>query len=118
MKVTKLRIRLHQFEDSQFKKNLIALRDKVTPQFLYGSENDYIAKAIEHQGKYFYQAKGVTVEATSYECERAIDNPKLYYFSSALKLHFRINAAKKLGLGLNWPIEAAAPIKVCSLQGV
>jgi hypothetical protein len=118
MTVTKLRIRLHQFGDSKLKRNLLKLRDKVTPHFLYSHENDYVAKVIEDQGKYFYQAKGITVQATPDECERAIVNPKLYYFSSALKLHFRLNAAKKFGLGLNWPIEAAAPINVCSLQGV
>ena len=117
MKVTEIKIGLHRFNDSQLKRSLLKLRDKCFPQAFYQDENHYLAKAIEYQGKHYYQANGVTVEAESYECERAIANPWLYYFSSALKLHCRIRKAKELGLGLNWPLESAAPINVHELGG-
>jgi hypothetical protein len=37
-----------------------------------------------------YRAKGVTVPITEYEARRLIDNPYMYYFSTALKLHIQI----------------------------
>lgn len=117
MKVTDIKIGLHQFNDSEIKKSILRLRDQYIPQAFYEDENHYLAKVIEHQGKHYYQVNGVTVEAEGYECERAIVNPSLYYFSSALKLHFRVSKAKELGLGLNWPINPAAPLNVCSLEG-
>ena len=55
------------------------------------------------------------MQALKYEYERAIANPRLYYFSSALKLHFRVKKAKELGLGLHWPKGAAAPINIFDL---
>lgn len=117
MKVTDIKIGLHQFNDSKIKKTVLKLRDQCIPQALYKDENHYLSKVIEHQGKHYYQVNGVTVEAEGYECERAIANPRLHYFSSALKLHFRISKARELGLGLNWPLNAAAPLNVCSLGG-
>jgi len=44
----------------------------------------------------------------------AINNPRLYCFSSALKLNHLIRKARELGLGLNLLTEAAAPINVLS----
>ena len=117
MKITNIRIGLHQFNESKLKKCILSLRDKCIPPIFYKDKNHYVASVIEHQGKHYYQADGVTVEAEGYECERAISNPRLYYFSSALKLHFRVCKAKELGLGLNWPLNPAAPLNVCSLGG-
>ena len=115
MKITAIKIGLHQFNDSTIKRRLVTLRNNLVPSSLYQYENNYIAHAIEHKGQYFYQVNGVTVQALKYEYERAISNPRLYYFSSALKLHFRIKKARDLGLGLGWPEQAAAPINVCEL---
>ena len=42
-------------------------------------------------GKYFYWAKGVSLEIKDWEYANIKLNPKLYYFSTALKLHHRIN---------------------------
>jgi hypothetical protein len=75
-----------------------------------GNIQHYHAEAIEYQGNYYYRALGVTVEATPHEYTRVIQNPKLYYFSAALKLHQRIARAKVLGLGLHWPDQPAAPL--------
>ena len=57
-------------------------------------DNNYWADAIEDGGKFYYRAKGVTVEIEEYELYRVVENPSLYYFSTALKLHFRIERAK------------------------
>ena len=115
MKITKVKIGLHQFNDSDLKKCLCDLRDRFIPLAFYQDDNNYIAEAIEYQGKYFYQIAGVTVEAKQYEYERAIANPYLYYFSSALKLHHRVRKARELGLGLHWPEQDAAPYNLFDL---
>jgi hypothetical protein len=54
------------------------------------TEYNYTAIAIEENGKFYYWAKGVSIEITRYEYEYVIANPKLYYFSTALKLHCKI----------------------------
>jgi hypothetical protein len=54
---------------------------------------------------------GTTVELREHEYQRVITNPRLYYFSAALKLHHRIKRAKALGLGTNWPEQPAAPLR-------
>jgi hypothetical protein len=115
MNITYVKIGLHQFNDSDLKKKLFALRDRYIPLALYQDENNYLAEAIEFQGHYFYRINGVTVEAEKYEYEQAINNPRLYYFSSALKLHHRVKQARELGLGLNWPTKDAAPINIFEL---
>ena len=51
---------------------------------------EYIAIAIEEGGKYYYWAKGVSISITHQEYWHIKTNPKLYYFSTALKLHRRI----------------------------
>ena len=55
------------------------------------SEYCYTGMAIEDGGKYYYWAKGVSLEIKDYEYANIKLNPKLYYFSTALKLHHRIN---------------------------
>jgi hypothetical protein len=56
---------------------------------------NYIAEAIEDKGKYYYRIDNVTLEITQLEYSRAIGNPYLYYFSTALKLHNLIQHKKK-----------------------
>jgi hypothetical protein len=58
-------------------------------------ENHYWSEAIEAGGKYYYRAKGVTVETTEDRYRKVIQNPHLYYFSSALWLHFQIQGVLK-----------------------
>ena len=55
------------------------------------SEYRYTGIAIEDGGKYYYWAKGVSLEIKDWEYVNIKLNPKLYYFSTALKLHHRIN---------------------------
>ena len=58
-------------------------------------ENKYWAEAIEDKGRFYYRAKGVTIEIGEPEFRKVIENPSLYYFSTALKLHFRIERARE-----------------------
>lgn len=116
MNITNIQIGLHQFNDSNVKKSLKALRDRLLPLALYRDENNYVAQAIELKGQYFYRINGVTVQALKHEYEQAIANPRLYYFSSALKLHFRVKKARELDLGLYWPEQAPAPINIFDLE--
>jgi len=116
MNITNIQIGLHQFNDSGVKKSLTALRNRFLPLVLYRDENHYAAQAIEYESQYFYRINGVTVQALKHEYEQAIANPRLYYFSSALKLHFRVKKARELGLGLRWPEQPAAPINIFDLE--
>lgn len=62
------------------------------------AEYEYIGIAIEDQGNYYYWARGVSLKIGKREYELIKTNPKLYYFSTALKLHFRIQKNKEAGL--------------------
>lgn len=59
------------------------------------SEYNYTAIAIEDNGKFYYWAKGVSIEITPREYEFVTTNPKLYYFSTALRLHCRLKKELK-----------------------
>lgn len=54
------------------------------------NETNYVGIAIEEEGKYFYWAKGVSLKIAEWEYRNIKANSKLYYFSTALKLHFQI----------------------------
>ena len=73
-------------------------------------ERDYAAEAIEHDGRYFYRVGDTTIEITRFEYQRGIENPVLYYFSTALILHNEMESARANGSGQNWPEGPAAPI--------
>jgi len=62
------------------------------------ADNHYVGIAIEEGGKYYYWAKGVSLEIEQWEFHRIKKNPKLYYFSTALKLHFRIKKIQEAQL--------------------
>lgn len=53
-------------------------------------EYQYVGIAIEERGKHYYWARGVSIEITDWEYANIKLNPKLFYFSTALKLHHRI----------------------------
>lgn len=57
--------------------------------------NHYWAEAIKDGDKYCYRVSLTTVEITEGEYCRVIRNPSLYYFSTALSLHKRIELVKK-----------------------
>ena len=118
MNITQLKIGLLQVTGGKWKKLIDVFRDRYIPIAFIKDENNYFAEAIEYQGQYFYRVDGVTVEAEKYEYERVIHNPRLYYFSSALKLHHRICKAKELRLGLDWPSGKAAPRNIFDLEKI
>ena len=115
MNITPLQIGLHQSNQSAIKKEWLALRNRFAPLALYRNEHHYLAQAIAHEGRYYYRVDGTTVELGQHEYQRVIANPKLYYFSAALKLHHRIKRAKVLGLGAHWPDQPAAPLNAIEL---
>ena len=53
-------------------------------------EMNYWAEAIRIGGSYFYRVGDIVVPVLEYEYQNVIRNPNMYYFSSALKLHYRI----------------------------
>ena len=112
MRIARLRIGLHDFNRPKPKYSNDELLSTNGPIAFTRGLNNYFSEAIEADGKYFYQIDGTTVELELYEYERVIANPILYYFSTALKLHFRVLKAKDLGLGPNWPNTAAAPLNI------
>jgi hypothetical protein len=65
------------------------------------AEYEYIGIAIEDQGNYYYWARGVSLKINEQEYQYIKANPKLYYFSTALKLHHRIDRALKADIATN-----------------
>lgn len=58
-------------------------------------EYSYTAIAISENGRYYYWAKGFSIEIADWEYHNVKLNPRLYYFSTALKLHIRIQKLKE-----------------------
>ena len=58
-------------------------------------EMNYWAEAIRIGDSYFYRVGDIVVPATAYEYRMVVANPNMYYFSSALKLHYRIQRARE-----------------------
>ena len=116
MNITPLQIGLHQSNQSAIKKEWLALRNRFAPLALYRNEHHYLAEAIAHEGRHYYRVDDTTVELREHEYQRVIANPKLYYFSAALKLHHRIKRAKVLGLGAHWPDQPAASLTAIELR--
>ena len=63
-------------------------------------EFNYIGISIEDQGQCYYWAKGICIPISAREQNFIRTNPKLYYFSTALKLHHRIQRLRHLADGL------------------
>lgn len=96
MKVTRLRIQPHEFNDSDFKKHINAVCKKFSPIAFIKNKRNYFAEAIEENGQYFYRVDAITISVDKYEYEAVISNPYLYYFSTALRLHNRIQREKNV----------------------
>ena len=58
-------------------------------------KDNYWAEAIKLGENYFYRIGETVVPVTEYEYRMVIANPNLYYFSSALKLHHRVERARQ-----------------------
>jgi hypothetical protein len=116
MNITKVKVGLLKSKTSTPTKILITLCTRFVPKSVYQDPNHYIAEVIEYQGQYYYRIDDTTIEVLADEYHHVIVNPKLYYFSSALRLHHRIQKARELGLRSNWPEQAAAPINIFELE--
>jgi len=57
-------------------------------------ENNYWADAIQCGDDFFYRVGDTTVPISEHEYRMVIANPNTYYFSSALKLHVRIERTR------------------------
>lgn len=94
-KVTRLRIGSHTTIELRARNRSDRLAGKTpTSQEPPDDDNNYWAEAIEDGSRFYYRAKGVMIAIEEHEFRRVVDNPSLYYFSTALKLHFRIERAR------------------------
>ena len=57
-------------------------------------ENNYWADVIKDGDRYFYRAKGTTIEISEFEYGYVLANPNLYYFSQTVKVHVRLERAR------------------------
>lgn len=55
----------------------------------------YEAEAIKYKNKYFYRAGKIILKIKNWEHARIIRNPRLYYFSTALRLHEDVQRIQK-----------------------
>lgn len=57
---------------------------------LYNGDFRYFSEAIaDNNGRFYYRIGDKRIRIKEDEYRRVISNPYLYYFSTALKLHFR-----------------------------
>jgi hypothetical protein len=108
MKITSLRVEPHDFDkpitgDAVSNNAEDYVSERVKP---------YVVDLIDDEGTYFYRSNGTTIEITADEYANVLVNPRLYYFSSALKLQMRAQRASLQRLGRNWPSELAAPLGI------
>lgn len=63
----------------------------------------YWAEAIEDGDQFYYLVNDTILEISEYEFGKVVANPYRYYFSTALKLHKRIELANRPHE--NWSLE-------------
>lgn len=89
--VTRLRIGTHRTGDLREANRLAREAGKAQPRpDPPDDENNYWAEAIRIGESHFYRVGEIVVPVLEYEYQNVIRNPNMYYFSSALKLHYRI----------------------------
>lgn len=94
--ITRLRIGPHRnAELREAKRQVCEANNQQLPPYPPDDENNYWAEAIRLDDSYFYRVGEVIVPVTEYEYLTVIGNPNLHYFSSALKLHYRIDRARQ-----------------------
>lgn len=93
-KVTRLRVGTWQTADLR-RANRIARAAGVALPWPEPPDDDsnYWAEIIEDGDRHFYRVGDTTVEISKLEYERVLSNPNLYYFSRALKVHYRLTRA-------------------------
>jgi hypothetical protein len=87
------RIRIGNWRTADLREANQRARDAGQPQPRQDPSNDehnYWADAIRIGDSYFYRVGETVVPVLEYEYRNVIRNPNMYYFSSALELHCRI----------------------------
>jgi len=76
----------------------------VNVTYLNDSKVHHAAQLIKNVGRYYYREGGKTMEIEAWEYDRVFANPRLYYFSTALKLHKALHWPKceRIVKGLTW----------------
>lgn len=94
--VTRLRIGTHGTGDLREANRLAREAGKPQPRpDPPDDENNYWAEAIRIGNSYFYRVGDIVVPASECEYRKVIANPNMYYFSSVLKLHHRVEQARQ-----------------------
>ena len=94
--VTRVRIGTHRTGDLRKANQLAREAGKAQPRpDPPDDENNYWGEAIRIGDSYFCRVGDIVVPATEYEYRKVIANPNMYYFSSALKLHYRIRRKRE-----------------------
>lgn len=73
---------------------LVRIRHYPSQEMASTGGDRYQAVVVRAGGRIFYIARGAVVPITEHEARQVVRNPFTYYFSTALKLHFRIERAK------------------------
>ena len=98
MKTMRMRIGLLSTAELRSRDNDVAGRLDGSHVFPSDDENNYWADAIQDGGKCYYRVGSTTIEIGEDQYRQVIGNPSLYYFSTALRLHFKVKRAKEQGL--------------------
>jgi hypothetical protein len=62
--------------------------------YLGDNKFHHTAQLIKNFGRYYYRERNKTMEIEAWEYDRVLANPRLYYFSTALKLHKELHWQK------------------------
>lgn len=93
--VTRLRVGLHHSSGLRDVNRIAREAGYPQPQpDLPDDENNYWADAIRRGNSYLYRVGETVIPISEHEYNLVIKNPNLYYFSSALKLHYRVNRVR------------------------
>lgn len=81
------------FEDNEGEMEQRSLRVRLLKwrEVPSADDNDYPAVVLKDGDQFLYRARGFTVPITEDEARMVVANPYMYYFSTALQLHNRIN---------------------------
>jgi len=67
---------------------------EVNITYLNDSKPHHAVQLIKNFSEYYYREGDQTMEIEAWEYGRVLSNPRLYYFSTALKLHNEIHWPK------------------------
>jgi|CXWL01.1.fsa_nt_gi hypothetical protein len=111
MKVIRIRIGLLPPETVRLQKRVEhRLGHDEAPFTLPDDDSHYWAEAIKDGNKFYYLVNAAILEISEDEFGKVVINPYLYYFSTALKLHKRIERAKQATCELVFGKDSTLPV--------